>query len=146
MSGRPLKNFDTYRDKLEAYSKACELTLEYRDHDGDGTYFPSRRKIVIDKDLPESTEIATFLHEIGHSMDDTLHSKSMEKKFDKAYKAIYSKRKKPTPQQKELVLGCEERAWMYGRAIAKKLRIPLGKWYDEEQTDALKSYRDLETK
>ncbi len=142
--GRVLKNFDIYKDKLLQYVEACSLTIAYREEDGDARYVPSRRKIYLDRDLSESTEIACLLHEIGHSMDDTLSAKSLEKKIDRAYYAAYNK--KPTTLQKELVVGCEERAWVYGRSIAKRLKIPLGKWFDREESDALKSYRDLETR
>ena len=142
MSGRPLKNYDLYIDKLQAYATACEITVEYRDEPGDGKYIPTRRKLVLDKDLPESTEIATFLHELGHSLDDTLYTKPVDKKMDAAYKAFYNAT--PTQKQKDLVVECEQRAWMYGRSTAKKLRIPLGKWFDSEESEALSEYRSHE--
>lgn len=138
--GRPLKNFDTYKDKLQAYIDACELTIEYREVDGDGAYLPSRRVIKLDKDLPESTEIATILHECGHSTDDALHDPFSEKKLDKAYKAFYND--KATYNQKKAVIECEQRAWIFARGIAKKLRIPLGKWFDAEEKESLKSYQE----
>src|SRR5271165_6485353 len=103
--GRPLKNFDLYMDKLRVYAEACELTLEYRDVDGDGIYLPSRRVIKLDKDLPESTEVACLLHELAHTMDDALHDPISEKKLDKAYKAFY--KDKATKKQKEAVIACE---------------------------------------
>lgn len=140
--GRPLKNYDIYIDKIKLYIDACELTLEYRDIDGDGMYIPSRRVIKLDKDLPESTEIATLLHECGHTLDDALHDPIMEKKLDKCYKAVY--KDKASYDQKQLVVACEERAWVFGRAIAKKLRIRLGKWFDVEEKEALDSYKESE--
>lgn len=136
--GRPLKRYDDYLDKLKLYAEACEITIEYKSVDGDGVYVPSRRKIVLDPDLPESTEIATLLHEIGHSMDDTLINKRTEKVMDRAYKAFYDQ--SASKKQVEKVVECEKRAWIYGRSIAKKLRIPLGKWYDYEEKSALEGY------
>lgn len=136
--GRPLKNFDIYMDKLRMYVEACELTLEYKDIDGDGVYLPSRRVITLDKDLPESTEVATLLHEMGHTMDDSLYDPASEKKLDKAYKAVY--KNKASYDQTQAVLACEQRAWVFARGIAKKIRIPLGKWFDQEEKDALNSY------
>lgn len=144
MPGRPLPNFDLYLDKLGAYAKACEITIEYRDEPGDGAYIPARRKIVLDKDLPESTEIATFLHELGHSLDDKLYDKIEFKKLDRLYKLVY-KGKLPAAKLPE-VLECEKRAWVFGRAIAKKLRIPLGSWYSREEAEALSHYEQTETK
>jgi hypothetical protein len=141
--GRSLKNHDAYLDKLKAYAQACEITVEWKNEDGDGAYIPSLRKIKIDPDLPDSTEIATLLHELGHSLDDTLYSKSVMRVLDRAYKAVYHK--KPTQQQLQSVLDCEKRAWTFGRSIAKKLRIPLGKWYAAEEAEALKIYGDTET-
>lgn len=138
--GRSLPNFDIYMDKLRMYSEACELTIEYRDVDGDGVYLPSRRVIKLDKDLPESTEVATLLHEMGHTLDDALHDPIMEKRIDKCYKAFY--KDKATFDQKIVVFDCEKRAWVYARGIAKKLRIPLGKWFAEEEEDSLKSYME----
>jgi hypothetical protein len=143
MPGRPLKNYDYYKDKLEQYAAACEITVERKSYAGDGAYMPSQRKVVLDVDLPESTEIATFLHELGHSMDDTLLSKSYEKKLSRAYRAVYEKL--PTQSQLQEVIECERRAWIFGRALAKKLRIPLGKWYESEEADALGLYRSVET-
>lgn len=138
--GRVLKNFDLYMDKLRLYAEACELIVEYKDIDGDGIYLPSKRKIQLDKDLPESTEVATFLHELAHTMDDALHDPCTEKKLDRAYKAFYKDR--ASYDQKHLVIACETRAWTYARGIAKKIRIPLGKWFYEEEEEALKSYQE----
>lgn len=136
--GRTLKNHDLYMEKLLAYAYACEITIEYKEMDGDGSYVPSRRKVKLDKDLPESTEVATLLHELGHSLDDNLTDKKIELVMDKAYKAFY--KRSANKRQVEHVVECEKRAWVYGRGIAKKLRIPLGKWYDEEERTALEGY------
>lgn len=120
------------------YCDACEIQLEHKEHDNDGTWFPSKRKIVLDREMDESTEIATFLHELGHSTDDYLTNPKTEKKYDNAYRAFY--KNEATEKQNKLVLECEKRAWFYGRGIAKKLRIPLGKWYDKEEEASLKDY------
>lgn len=143
MPGRPLKNYDNYHEKILAYLEACGLTLEYREVDGDGMYSPSRRKITVSPDLPESTEIATLLHEAGHSLDDTLYNKRTMKVHDKAYNAYYDGT--ATRVQCELVIEAEKRAWLYGRSVAKQLKIPLGKWYQAEQDDALNGYIEEST-
>jgi hypothetical protein len=136
--GRKLKKYDEYLEKLLTYAQACEIEVIYTEVEGDGQYVPTQRKITIDESLEDSTEIATLMHELGHSTDDALKDPKKLKKIDKAYKAFYSG--ESTEKQKKLVLECEEKAWFYGRGIARKLRIPLGKWYDLEQTEALKDY------
>jgi uncharacterized protein with von Willebrand factor type A (vWA) domain len=88
--------------------------------------------------LDDSTEIATLLHELGHQFDDALKDPKKRKKYDKAYPAFY--KGQASEKQKKLVLECEKRAWEYGKAIAKKLRIKLGKWYEHEKEQALKEY------
>jgi hypothetical protein len=139
MPGRPLRKYDDYLDKIKLYCEACQITLEFRDVPGDGMYVPTLRKIVIDRDLPESTEIATILHELAHSMDDSLSDKKMMRKLDKAYPAFY--KGTATEAQKQLVIDCETRAWAFSVSLAKRLRIPLGKWFYAEQTEALNDYR-----
>ena len=142
MSGRSLPNYELYKEKLETYCSACEISVEYKDYSGDGAYMPSKRKIVLDCDLPESTEIATWLHELGHSLDDTLYTKKGEQSYSKAFNAFY--KDEATQEQKDLVVAAETRAWMYAKSIAKKLRIPLGKWFKEEEIEALNAYRGIE--
>jgi hypothetical protein len=139
MPGRPLKNYDGYLDKIKTYCEACQIALEFRDVPGDGMYVPTLRKIVIDRDLPESTELATLLHELSHSMDDSLSDKKMMKKLNKAYPAFY--KGTATTEQKRLVVDCETRAWVFARSLAKRLRIPLGVWFTKEEIEALADYR-----
>lgn len=140
--GRSLKNFDQYFQKLEHYCQASEIEIQYKEHDNDGSWVPSRRRIILDRDLDESTAVSTLLHELGHTTDDYLKDPKQEKKYDKAYKAFYDST--ASEKQKKLVIECEERAWMYGRGIAKKLRIPLGKWFNVEEKQALESYKEDE--
>lgn len=136
-----LRRYEDYLTKLQHYAAACDIEIEYRLEPSDGLYIPSQRKVVLDKDLEPGEEIATLLHELGHMLDDALQEP--DSNLNRAYQAVY--RKKPTINQRRLVLECEQRAWDCGRGIAKKLRIPLGKWYDREMQDALQSYRDTET-
>lgn len=145
MSGRKLPNYDLYLNKLEDYAQACELKIEWGNGDEEGYYMPTRRKIVVDPHMTDSATIATILHELGHVLDETLYSKGLEKVMDKAYKSVYKDKSKPTRKQKARVLACERKAWQYGRGIARKLRIKLGKWYDKEEKEALLSYRQVET-
>lgn len=136
--GRNLKRYDEYRDKIMAYMEACAINFEFAPEPDEGAYLASRRLIRIDPDLDESTEIATMLHELGHLTDDTLLTGPKFKRISLAYKAFNEKYH--SPSQMRLILQCEQRAWMYGRGIAKKLQITLGKWYDDEEKEALAEY------
>jgi hypothetical protein len=140
MFGRSLKNYELYIDKLKAYAKACEISIVYRTEPCDGAYIPTRREVVLDPDLEESTEVAVLLHELGHSLDDSLFTKTYDRKLDRALTAADNGT--ATPEQVEMVIECEKRAWVYGRSIAKRLRIRLGKWYDKEESNNLLSYRE----
>lgn len=140
MPGRPLPNYDAYQAKILAYAEACEIKVQYRDQPGDGAYIPTLRKIAIDKDLPESTEIATLLHELGHAMDETLLDKRVAKRLNRLYMRVYTV--KLSKARLGEIIDCERRAWALGRSVAKSLRIPLGKWFEREEQDALAQYAD----
>lgn len=134
-----LKNHDRYLQRLEQYAEASGLAIKYADEPCEGAFIPSRNYIRIDPSLADAAEIATILHELGHSIDDTLVNPETCQKLEAAYRQVYGK--KCTKRQSALVIECEERAWKFGRALAKKLRIPLGKWYDKQEKEALEAYR-----
>ena len=138
--GRDLKYYSEYVTSIENYASACGITIKYDNMDGEGSYEPHKRWLRISPDLSQSCEIAVLLHELGHCLDDTLVSKKMEPKLSKAYNAIY--KDKYTKTQLALVVACERRAWKMGRAVAKKLRIRLGKWYDEIQRFCIEDYKN----
>lgn len=140
MPGRKLKHHDKYLQRLELYCKACDIKIKYVDKEiGGGAYDPHLRKLYVDEDLLESAEVAVFLHELGHSLDDTLVPTKASKKLSKAYKAVYSGRS--SRKQLRAVIRCEKRAWHYARGIAKKLRIKLGVWFDAVEKYCLKNYK-----
>ena len=144
MCTRNLKNFDKYLQKLELYAKAIKVKLVSRDLDGcGGSYAPWNRMLKVDHDIEGSSLIATILHELGHEMDDSLREdldKKMYSKIMSCYVAVYSD--KHTEEQLALVIECESRAWDYGKVIAKKLKIPLGKWYTNEAKECVAAYKD----
>ena len=134
------KNYIKYRKVLTSYAKAIKIRIVYAPDAGDGSYIPARRKIRIDPDLTESSQIATILHELGHVLDDAVVPPgNVRNKIQAAYGRIYTKNF--TKQQRQVVLRCEKRAWNYGRAIASILNIKLGQWYDKEEKEALDAYR-----
>lgn len=141
MSEGKLKHYKKYMKRLILFASAIGVKVEYGESSSDGIWFPAVRKIKLDDDLTQAEEVATLLHELGHSMDDILSAQwKTEQVLGKAYTAMYSK--KPTKKQVKLVVECEKRAWDYGRDIARRLNIRLGKWYDTSEHDGLKSYRD----
>lgn len=137
--GRTLKNHDLYMQRLEAYAAASHVELVWEEEPDGGAWVPARRLIRIDPHLTDSDEVATLCHELGHSEDDSFQRKRVWKKLDRAYSAF--QRGRQTPEQYQAVIECEERAWRFGRAIAKRLKIPLGKWFDDEERSALAAYR-----
>ena len=139
MIGRNLKNYEIYLDKIKAYAKASALKIVRKTEPSDGSYSPHTSTIVIDPDLDESTEIATLLHELGHAFDYKLDSSPST--WDAYYK-VYTP-EGPTPLQLEKVIEAEIRAWENGVMIAKRLKIPLGKWYAAERKVALTNYRKV---
>lgn len=139
MPGITLKYYSEYIDRIIAYIEAHNMKLEYKVHDNEGTYIPAKRLIRIDPDMSDSQEIATLLHELGHTLDDSIVQGKMESRICLAYNAFY--KNKASRSQKDLVIETETRAWRYGKVVAKNLRIRLGKWYDKEAEDALATYR-----
>lgn len=144
MLGRPLKNYDFYKKKIIAYAKVISVKLEFAEYQDEGIYFPAKRKIKVDDELEQSTEIAVLLHELGHEMDDFDNSLVTSTGLSNAYRNVYSNI--PTKLQLNKVLKCEKTAWNNGRLIAKRIGIRLGKWYDNEEKSALKDYRSNETR
>lgn len=140
MPGIDLKYYGEYRDRIEQYAAACGIKIKYDNKDGEGSYEPHKRLIRIDPNLSDSCEIAVLLHELGHCLDNNLLTKKIDKKLSKAYTAVY--RARETKKQLAIVVRCEIRAWKYARAIAKKLRIPLGKWFDDIQKYCIYDYKN----
>lgn len=139
MKGRALKRYSDFIDKITAYAEAVGIKIEYSQRDAEGSYTPSRRVVNVNPDLTDSEEIAVLLHEFGHFLDNTLLDLDGDHPLEIAYRNTY----KGTASLLEsiLVIECENRAWDYGRVIAKKLRIPLGKWYDEVREECLEGYK-----
>lgn len=141
MVGRKLKHFEKYLDKLNNYADALGIKIKYTDTEDEGSFSSHRKCVKVDGGLSHSGEIATILHELGHASDPNIVGPDNNKSLDDAYAVVYVK--KPTNRQLNLVVEAEEKAWLYGRTIAKMLRIPLGKWYDQEEKESLDTYKDL---
>lgn len=140
MARKNLANCEEYFLTLKCYAKALKIKIIYAHIDCEGIYIPNRRTIKLDPDLDDQELIATLLHELGHSLDDALVTKTTYRHLDKAYPRVYDN--KGTKQQLQTVLSCEKRAWICGKAIAKRLKIPLGKWYNRISKRNLRTYRE----
>lgn len=138
---RKLKNHEKYRQALLGFAKSLNIKVVFKYDDGNGSYIPESRKIIIDNELTNSDEIATLLHELGHVLDEGLIKDSpFYNRLNKAYGRIY--KKSVTKAQKALVIKCEKRAWVYGRAIANILGIKLGLWYESIAKQCIDAYRN----
>lgn len=140
MSGRKLKNFDLYIQKINLMVEASGLKVTYKELGTDAEYVPTRRGINVDNDLPQSNEVAALLHELGHHSDDSLLDSKYCAKLSKAYRAVYTST--PSVKQLALVLECENRAWNYAVGIAKQLKIPLGRWFYSYKELCIKDYEE----
>jgi hypothetical protein len=135
-----LKNYLKYMEKLEHYAETLGLRIISREESSEGAYNHNNSTIVIDPDLSESKEIAVLLHELGHAMDYHLTNKKLSPKIWSAYHYVLGDTP-PSQDKLETVMAAEVRAWENGAVIAKRLKIPLGKWYASERKSALLNYR-----
>lgn len=141
MPQRKLKNCQEYLRRLMLFAEATGVKVEYGDIDSEGVWMPASNKIKLDNDLSSSDLIASLLHELGHSVDDMIDTESAyQNRLYKAYNKIYVS--KASKKQKYLVIECEQRAWNNAREIAKRLKIRLGKWFDDAEKYCLDCYRE----
>ena len=111
-----------------------------------GEFDPRKKTVSINSNIPPSTQIAVFLHELGHFYDYMKDPKfSKGKKLLRGYtKFIYSE--PVTYEEKKRIVECERRAWKNGEMIAKLLGIPLGVWYYSERKQGMSFYRSIPVK
>lgn len=139
MIGKKLKKYDEYLKRLILFAYALDIRVEFTESTDNGCYVPRKRLILISDDLPHSNTIASLLHELGHVLDDIFLEEYLSNtELDDAYKKTYAG--KHNKKELSLVILCEMRAWKTGRAIAERLRIPLGKDYDRLEKACLSDY------
>jgi hypothetical protein len=136
-----LKNYPKYLEKIYSYAESVCIKIIVREEDGDGCYNHFNSCLYIDPDLEEASEIATLLHELGHAFDYHLVDKKLSPKIWHAYEKVYSEDANLNDKELQTVMDAEIRAWENGKVIAKRLKIPLGKWYAHERKISLMNYR-----
>jgi len=135
-----LKHYKVYVNRLELFSRAIGVKIVIKPYADEGIWLPWTRVVKVDSELDEAEQVATILHELGHALDDILTpSGRYSDRIYKAYRATY--RNKQSKAQLKLVIDAQKIAWKYGRDIAQRLRIRLGKWYDEAEKVSIKSYK-----
>lgn len=140
-----LRNMDVYMSAIEEYCNVTNIKLvEVPEFEGCGEYNPNNRTIKYDNSLSDSEIISTLLHELGHYQDDLrnpnkyggTHHYYGRTRLERQY--VYL-----TAKQKQAIWDTETEAWKNGRAIAKQLKIKLGKWFDKDETSSLNTYRPI---
>lgn len=153
-----MKNYPHYFNKLFEFARVCNVSVYVENSGKDhslnetddvidlGEFDPRRRTISLNSKVPQTTQIAVFLHELGHFLDHMKDPKfSQSKKLLRGYsKYIFSK--PVTTEEKKRIIECERRAWSNGIVIAKLLGIPLGRWYKKERFEGMAFYRSIPVK
>lgn len=135
-----LKNYKKYFIRLYNYSLANGIDLVRDEEPDGGSYSPARSKITVSDELTNSTEIAIILHELGHAIDQLVLKEKDMVRLDNAYRTYYSTNNSYRRANK--VLQSEMRAWRYGEAIAKRLKIHTGSWFKKAKKDCLSVYKE----
>ena len=139
-----LRNYNIYYNKILDYCKVIDVTVYFKKELNNAMFITKGRKIYIDPNFNESEIIACLLHELGHFIDDTLNNKQFDKLYEKAYKKM-DKDRALTKKEFNCILMCEANAWTHGEVIAKKLKIPVGRWYYKTMQNYLVSYFEVKT-
>lgn len=152
MAKGTLKNYNLYLKRLLDYSKLAKVVVWDKpmakpndDSNYLGEYLTRGRVINLESTLTQKETLAVLLHELGHFLDEMLNpEKANNKNLLSAYQKFFVN-KPMTPKQKLLILECETTAWNYGKGLAKKLKIPLGDWYEKEMMCGLAEYNAIKT-
>lgn len=140
MSDGKLKYYKKYLKRLTLFANAIGVNIKIQPADDDGIWIPHSKTILVDDDMPQDEEIATILHELGHALDDIVSTNVRNSQIMyNSYRAMYTS--KPSKLQRKIVIAAEKKAWKYGRDIAKRLNIRLGKWYTKLEKSCIKDYQ-----
>lgn len=142
-----LRNYKIYLKKIKAQCRLMGLKIKWvKDMSCYGEYNPNKRTITIARNQSESEKISTLLHEMGHFIDDTRNPNRFAMKYHfHGYGKLEKEYAVLTVNQKDAVMRAEMSAWKNARALARQLKIPLGKWFYTDETRCLNTYRPIRT-
>ena len=138
-----LKNEDLYFNKILTYCNAVGITVFYKPLLNNAQIYD--KKIYIDPTFTGSHLISVLLHEIGHFEDDIVNNNQFNELYAQASIKVDNN---IALNQKEFdcIMKCEVGAWLKGEHIAKKLKIPLGKWYLKSMNKFLTPYYETKVR
>lgn len=137
------KQFEKYRDKLLRYCWKKNITvIHHPEFTNDAIYERYGKQIIIGLFDEKTNAIATMLHELGHFLDFRATNVYLSNNLiDNSYTALSSKQKLTT-KQKNIIFGCETRAWIFAEGIANILNIKIGPWFYDHKENALTNYKN----
>jgi len=133
-------------ESIELYLLLCQVRVKYiPDLISGGVYSPSARTILIDENLNVKQKMFTLLHEAGHFIDYSTNPKSFTNASHNIARRKIEKSQKLSLAQKRAIIRNETKAWKYAKGLARQLKIPLGKNFEKDRKESLKTYRQLES-
>lgn len=123
--------------KLTVFATSLGIEIVSEDEPGEAAWVPSRNVIKIDPDLEGAEALAALLHELGHALDQIVNGFPSEA-IERAY--ANTRISQTSIEDRELMLKHETDAWRIGRALAKRLKIRLGRWFDDYAHNCIKLY------
>jgi hypothetical protein len=127
--------------KLTALCHAIGIEVVYKDTAEKDNEFSSDgkvRRITLYPDKNKWTVLTCLIHELGHAFDEGENPEGFwsELRQEKAPTAVERQ-----VERKNWVIQAEERAWYYGRRLAKFAQIPVGKWFYHRKDLYLNTYK-----
>lgn len=137
--------FEKYKKKLLTYCWKREISVvqtDVKSMDNDAMFERYGKEIIIGMFDSKTNFIASMLHELGHFLDTKATPKYLSSnRIDSAYKTMLN-RQKLTSIQKQIILGCETRAWIFAEGLANLLKIKIDNEFFEHKENALKNYKE----
>lgn len=140
-----LEVYNKNYNKLLKYSESSGIKVVYEKTNSEAEWLKEKKTIRINTEHYGNTkELALFLHELGHCIDDFKQTKEFLKKSSQSYKhfnrVINQQQSRMTSKTKFDVIDTEYRAWVNAISLAKQLGIRLGKWFYKEMDQGIKEY------
>lgn len=140
-----LEVYNKNYNKLLKYAESSSIKVVYLSTNSEAEWSKESKTIRINSEHYGNTkELALFLHELGHCIDDFRQSKEFLKQSSLSYKhfnrVINNQQSRMSSKTKYCVIETEFRAWNNGISLAKQLGIRLGKWFYKEMDQGIKAY------